>query len=368
MFTNRENDAIITNGQLYPEVNWAIMEDTNGRTEKERTLSPRYSRALIIAVSVILSSVLVTLSALDTKGIFSLFLIGTAAAVMSFGLFVTRSTMVFLSVPLSAAASIVITLNAYAMINTLMTAVSCIALTYCAYKRKQRTDTVILISSAAIYVFVVCSAVTILLESGTFTGETIMAYLRDILEPIRIILSNTSIVNPDGEIIYFYTAEQVELIVRYAMTLLPSVIICAANLFSFFTSAVFHFIMKRFGIAKLLYTAGERGWGLKLSPVSAVIFAVSYLLAVLFRSDTLTALPIVMINLLIILTPGFALVGMRDIIRRMQNSEEFSSSPFYLVALIFLIVINPIACFILLAFFGVVVTFAESMRIRRTEN
>jgi len=156
--------------------------------------------------------------------------------------------------------------------------------------------------------------------------------------------------------------------VKYAMTLLPAIIICSANLFSYLTSAILMFVMNRFGAAQTVFTKENKGWPLRLSPVSAVVFCISYLLSVLFRSDALGTVSIVAVNLLIILTPGFSMVGFKDVIRRIRDNTESGYSPFYLVALIFLIFINPIACMLLLAFFGVVVTFISVGRIRNSES
>jgi len=211
--------------------------------------------------------------------------------------------------------------------------------------------------------FCAVSLLNMLFSRGTLSGEIINGFAEDLLSPVRGVLENASLYDKNGEVIYLYTAEQVDLVIGSAKLLMPSVIICAANVFAYLSTAVFHLFMRAFSITAML---GEnKKWKLKLSPVSAVVFGAAYIISVLFRTGAATPVSVAVMNLIVILVPGFALIGIREIVGRIRQREEVHVTPFYIAALVILVLINPVTCLIMLAFFGVIDTLVAQFGIGR---
>jgi len=342
------------------EVIWVETGNSGKAADGVKNVSPaygrlkKYGRVMMIASSFVLSAFCASLSSIDSVGLLAFFMLSLASAFCAFGFFATMSPIVLFSAPPAYIVSVFLTLDPIASLSSVMYIAPAFALAMSVRAKRTRCETVISVSASAVLMFCAVSLVNILFSRGSVSPDILNGYADELLSPVRGILENASLYDKNGEVMYLYTSEQVGAVIGTAKLMMPSVIICAANIFAYISTALFHLFMRRFSITAML--GEDKKWRLSLSSVSAVIFIVSYFMSVLFRTPSATPLTAVTMNLLIILIPGFALVGTKDMIFRIRQREEVNVTPFYIAALIILVCINPSACIMMLSFFGVIVT------------
>ncbi len=330
--------------------------------------SKKNNPLIVIAAATVSAAVFSVPSSFDTIGLLAFFSSGLAAAIFAFGYFVTASPYMFLSAPLAYLISVIVSGSPLSALAALTFLPPAFLLTRMAEKKPTRCQAIVGMSASAVLWFLVYSLLSILVRYGSVSVESLEGYFNELTATVRGVLSNASLYDQTGNIVYLYTAEQVDLLIRYMLLFFPSMLLCISNLYAAFISAVYFRLLRRFSLDDRLTKPDDRKWELEISVVSAAVFSIAYLLRVLFSSNDINAVMVVTTNLLILLVPGFAWIGTKAAIRRIRQRSGSRVGVFYIAAAIILCMINVIACMTLLAFFGVVETFLSSYRIRRDDG
>jgi len=319
-------------------------------------------RLIIIIVTIMLSWAFTLTSAVDTVGMFSFFGTALASAVLAFGLLASRSPLVCFGAVGAFGSMLLITQNLALSLSAVMYLPVSFVLVLLTMRSARRSETVVSMS-VVLFAEVMLFALVSLGLTSEISYDSIIKYFESMFDPVRGVLENSSLYNAEGEIVYLYTAEQVDAVISYMMRFMPAILICAINAYTYFISSVYHALVRRANAIRRVNGRETADWKLRLSPVSAVVFIVSYLITVLF-GGSMTALEAAALNLVVILVPGFAMIGARTVIAKLKKRGEGSISPFVIIAAIILICINISVCFIILAFFGVVTTLIAAFSVK----
>ncbi len=135
--------------------------------------------------------------------------------------------------------------------------------------------------------------------------------------------------------------------VTFIITLMPAIFISFYNIAAYLIQRTVIVIGRRVGAADMIY---PEACIFKLSRMSALVFLFSYF-AVVLLSGELTIFGVVTESLIVILTPGLSLLGVKDFIKR--RKERSSAFPFFSVlGMAFLLFTAPVLFFGLSAFAG----------------
>jgi cytochrome bd-type quinol oxidase subunit 1 len=146
------------------------------------------------------------------------------------------------------------------------------------------------------------------------------------------------------------------------LVLSPSMIICLLLFTAFLTTAFYITLCRMFRLEEKLLPSFP--WQFEMSIISACVFAAAYAVSVLFSAGNATALSLTAENIIIILTPGFALVGARRAINRVKaRNGGFITAVVGVIAFL-LLFINITAFFISISFLGVIETVMDRVKIR----
>ena len=137
--------------------------------------------------------------------------------------------------------------------------------------------------------------------------------------------------------------------VAYLLVLAPAMTVTLYNIASYLIQRTVIVIGRHAGAADAIY---PEACIFKLSRVAAILYVVSYLVSVFFAQETVSMIGAIAENLIIILTPGLALLGVKDFIKR--RKERSLAFPFFpVLGMAFLLFTVPALFFGLAAFAGV---------------
>ncbi len=159
-----------------------------------------------------------------------------------------------------------------------------------------------------------------------------------------------------------FTEDITEKLIGYMLVLFPSMAVCLL-LFSAYLTVTFYILLCRlFRLEEKLLPSFP--WPFEMSFISAVVFIVSYAAALFFNGGKTTPLTLTAENIIIILTPGFTLAGVKraaDMIRARKRNLTAG----ILAAVAFLLLFYNIAAFFVsVSFFGVIGTVSDSIKKR----
>ncbi|MFA6948332.1 MAG: hypothetical protein WCQ72_05075 [Eubacteriales bacterium] len=229
-----------------------------------------------------------------------------------------------------------------------------------AARRPERISAVAAMSAALL----VCGALYIVFSSAltysSLSFDSLVSFFNAQNDRMRAIISSFTVTAADGTVSPLYTDEAIEYMVSYIIVCLPSILICAANIIAYLTTCFFSAAARLSGIyPKLL---GGR-WDSSVSIISAALYTFAYIFSAIGSASQSNALGAVTTNLIIMLTPAFALMGVKGMWRRMRESRTsyYGGRPargvsalglVYLMLCAAMLFINPFIPVILLAFLG----------------
>lgn len=148
-----------------------------------------------------------------------------------------------------------------------------------------------------------------------------------------------------------YTEDMIQYYVGYLRLMLPSIFVTTASVFAYTATLFFRLLAKT---TRCSYILGEDGWRFTLSRVTAIVFIVSYVLNILggnLVDNTITAASG---NLVIILTPGLAVIGVKHMLRRIRSPKGLPVAVLYGIVIFVLAFLNIFMIFTLASFIGVI--------------
>jgi len=219
-----------------------------------------------------------------------------------------------------------------------------------------RVSCIVSMSAVLGAAFAVFMTVLLAAERGGFSPSIFSDWLTEQTDRIRSIISSFT-TSDGGETKPLYTGENLTFMVNYILLVLPAVITVFCFISSWLSTLVFTAFSAAAGYYRRLF---EYGWPLKISRGSAVVFIAVYLGAVFFGRNP--AVYILFANFVLILTPGFVLIGVRETIFKLADDYRRPSGILLIIASVVLAFVNFMAVFVLMSFAGVVYTLFSSRR------
>ncbi len=321
-----------------------------------------FGRILIITVTFVLSTLFGAFAVFDIMGILSFVFSAVAAAILAFGFFVTRSPIVLLSAPAAVIVSTFLTDGRLTPVFSLIFFLPGVALAIAAFLKFKRSEAVVLATAAQALMAIIFAVVSCYAEVGGLSLDGVIVQFAKIIDTIEGVLRNASLYDAEGEVVYLYTAEQIEQLMSYMRIFLPAVIISMASLMSYLASSIFLRILRKTGSAMLLGTP-DGTWKFSMSKISAYVFCGSYLTYILTSSSKINSLSATAFNMFIILLLGFARCGMTYV--RVLWKRGVPRWTF--IVTIIVCVINPVSLLLILALAGVIMTLLPNRK-SSTEN
>ena len=224
-------------------------------------------------------------------------------------------------------------------------------------------------------------------ELGAFNAETVGAVLDALFKPYGDFLSGM-MYERGGEKIAYFKAADIEIMLYYFKAMYFGTVAVAMLVLAYFATLAVRIIADIFGVGHML-PAGyrismrakltEKGpqveiaqervpWRIELDSVTVGVYIFAYAMTVLFSFSENGAVPTlytVMMNLVIILSPGFFYCGARDIVLGFRGkSSSGRLGKIIPILVIIMTFINPMSMVFILCTLGVIVTLREN-RVRR---
>lgn len=199
-------------------------------------------------------------------------------------------------------------------------------LSLCLLRRTQKTSAVVTAASAIGISAAVLFLIGYMAENGTVAPDSLMESFNARFESARAqLLASTeasvqAAIEQNPLYAQYYTDAYVSSVVNASIDTMklsmPAVLIIIAEVLGFLAVTIFCGLTKLFRCTKLL----PRGYRIRLSRLSGVIFVVSYLINLFSSGGTATTLTQVTAgNLASVLMPGLFLLGLRTLVRRAKN-------------------------------------------------
>lgn len=166
----------------------------------------------------------------------------------------------------------------------------------------------------------------------------------------------------EGFTAYGLTEDIITTLIGYMLVLSPSMIICLLLFTAYLTTAFYITLCRLFRLEERLLPSFP--WQIEMSIMSACVFIASYAVTMLFTAGNATPLSLTADNIIIILTPGFALIGVKRAVSRVKTRSGGFVTAIVGVIAFLLLFINITAFFISVSFLGVIETVMDSVKIR----
>ncbi len=159
-----------------------------------------------------------------------------------------------------------------------------------------------------------------------------------------------------------FSKDIIETLIGYVLVLSPSMAVCLLLFTAYLTTAFYIMLCRLFRLEEKLLPSFP--WQLEMSFVSACVFIAAYAVTLLFSSGKTTAISLTAENVIIILTPGFALIGVKRVTDRIKSRGGGFSTPIIGVIALTLFFYNIAAFFVSVSFLGVIGTMSDNIKIR----
>lgn len=249
--------------------------------------------------------------------------------------------------------SFAITLDPLYSIASLEFVPVALVLAYSFKKKHTRISMICRVSAVLAVIEFLMLALTVYGIYGTLTADTV----RTLFEGIHTSLAD-SVYDALGSVATESISLSYDMIsstIAYMLTLMPAIFITLYNIAAYLIQRTVIVIGRRVGAADMIY---PESCIFKVSRAAAALYIASYLLTVFLVSDKVGIFGAVTENLIIILTPGLALLGVKDFIKR--RKERISVFPLFpILGMAFLLFTVPVLFFGLAAFAGAWAAFRK---------
>ncbi|MCD8003582.1 MAG: hypothetical protein LUG88_06715 [Clostridia bacterium] len=244
------------------------------------------------------------LSGLLYGGIWGFFFIPVSSAVLASLIYMYRSPFVYAAPVISAILTLAIKHGGGAAVFAALYAVPATVLAVSIYREKPKVHAVV---SASVSIF--AAAALFALGVYVISPDSLLTY-DGIIKSVENALSSVTVNSGSGQV-RFFTDEGISAVTEYLSISLPAVLVLIAYAVSYASASLLSAMMKLFSFADKI-PGGVGKWIYESSPVSALMFIISYFVSVLLIPYTnADAVGVAAENLLLILTPPMMIAGER---------------------------------------------------------
>lgn len=308
---------------------------------------PKITVITLLAVSVLLAA----LSSAAPIGFFGVLLTAASAAATAFACGAVGS---FLPLAVSAAAY----LTALLFFGKPLEAAAALAFLPCAFmmadarkRRRSRSETILALSLVLGAAYIAYIALYIAIKRGGLSVAVIKEEFDLYTAGIGEIFSALG-----------FSEENKNSLVGMLMAVSPSLAVYQLMFTAYFTTVFYSALCRMFRLEDKLLPVPP--WQFSMSWVSACVFMAAYIISVLFSTGRVSPLSLTAENIIIILTPGFAVVGAGRAVLRVKERNGNFITAVLAVAAFALLFINLQMFLSLISFFGVIETIMDGIKRR----
>ncbi|MDD4772665.1 MAG: hypothetical protein PHZ09_03580 [Eubacteriales bacterium] len=153
-----------------------------------------------------------------------------------------------------------------------------------------------------------------------------------------------------------FSEDIIDTLIEYLLVLSPSLSICLLFIVGYLTT-VFYMTLHR-----VFRSEPAAAWRIEMSMVSAVVFFVSYAIIAVLSTSKINAVSLAAENIIIILTPGLAIIGIRRTIAGLKTGVGRFRPVLTGIIVLFLIFYNISLFVIIISLLGAADTLANGIR------
>ena len=324
--------------------------------------TPRYGVPMLTVITFVFVICMLPLT-FTPKGSWagSLFTCIISAALFAFLYITTKYKWLFVLPVIPYIVALILTRNPLTAAEALAFYPTALAFIFAMKKKFTYTSTVIAASAALVVFFVVYMLISIITAYGALNSAAFELLWDDLTTPMREVYSQmTTMV--DGREVKLYSQEQVNTVVNAIILYIPATIICVTNVIAFIAVSLYKKIAGLFHIKYALIP--QRFGQLELSVISAYIYCAVYLI-ITFGGNAMSFVSVVAANILVILTPGFSFIGLRNIINKIRFGTARKSAIAMIVLSVIFLIISPSMIFYIMSLMGVIDTLIEHHTMKR---
>ena len=228
-------------------------------------------------------------------------------------------------------------------------------------KKFTYTSTVIAASAALVVFFTVYMLISVITAYGSLNSAVFELLWNDLTAPMREMYSQMTTM-ADGREVKLYSQEQVNTVINAIILYIPATVVCVTNIIAYISLLIYGATAKLLRVQKFIMPL--RSQTIELSFISAYIYCAVYLI-ITFSGNAMSMIPVAAANILVILTPGFSFIGLRNIIYKIKSGRARKSAVAILILSIVFLVISPSMIFYIMSLMGVIDTLIEHHTMKR---
>lgn len=218
-------------------------------------------------------------------------------------------------------------------------------------RRLARTKTVLAVSAAFGAGVIVYIILALIINRGGLSAAAFTAAYDDFISGIVENFASAG-----------FTEEIIDTLIEYLLVLSPSLFVCLLLTVAYLTT-VFYVMLYR-----IFRPSPGVEWRVEMSVFSAVVFLASYAIIAVLSTAKINSVSLTAENIIIILTPGFALIGIRRIITGLKTGIGRFRAVLTGIIILFLIFYNIALFAVIISLIGVADTLAGGIKKRRMRS
>lgn len=328
--------------------------------------APGYGVPLPTVVTFILIILLLPLLRLAQVSELTVFFICIVSAVLfSFLYNISKQKLLFLLPTGTYLISLLITKDFIISLESVAFVFAGTALFISIKYKLSRTQTIIAVSATLVVIYILYLLLIVIVSYKGINREILDMFWNDQTTVIKDLLASFT-VEVDGIQYQLYDDASIINALNSMLLIMPAVIICAMNIAAYLITLVYIGLSRLFDVSEFILPHSP--WEFTMSVISAYLYCAVYLISVFSGNAIFGAVTAVVTNIIILLTPGFALIGVKRLIRRAKSPEGRRIAVIYIVFTILIIILSPTMILTILSFVGVIETLISHHTYRNKDN
>ena len=236
---------------------------------------------------------------------------------------------------------------------------------YAIKKKANFTGTVAAISAGLTVLYPVFILIAVISEYGALNAGVLTSFGNVWSQSVKDALAGIT-VQVSGADVKLYSAGEINRIVNELAPRIPGLLITIMNITAFFSVVIYRGLTKLFGVSGLKKFIPAAARHFELSIISAYVYCAAYVFSVFGGNKITGVFTAAAANVILILTPGSALMGLKYITVRFKKRRSIKTAAVYGVIVLTLLLLNPSFVITGLSFTGVIETIISRHTINKS--